>query len=138
MKFKISNELLEDEKKIREEVFMREQGFTNEFDAIDDAATHIVLYKDGEPAGCCRVFPDRAAGAYHFGRLAVRKAYRGKEMGRDLMEKAMEYLSSIGGKRIILSAQVQAKGFYMNFGFKPEGEEYLDEHCPHIRMVKEL
>ena len=25
-----------------------------------------------------------------------------------------------------------------NYGFMEEGEEYLDEHCPHIHMVKEL
>jgi predicted GNAT family N-acyltransferase len=54
------------------------------------------------------------------------------------MEKAIEYLSSIGASYISLSAQVQAKGFYANFGFMEEGEEYLDEHCPHIHMVKEL
>ena len=51
MEFKISNELTKDEMFIREEVFMQEQGFKNEFDDIDDSATHIVLYDDGSPVG---------------------------------------------------------------------------------------
>ena len=138
MEFKIINELTKDEMSIREEVFMQEQGFKNEFDDIDDSATHIVLYDDGSPVGCCRVYPDEAVGRFIFGRLAVRKKYRGQDIGRKIMEKAIEYLSSIGASYISLSAQVQAKGFYANFGFRDEGEEYLDEHCPHIHMVKEL
>ena len=138
MEFKIINELTKDEMSIREEVFMQEQGFKNEFDDIDDSATHIVLYDDGSPVGCCRVYPDEAVGRFIFGRLAVRKKYRGQDIGRKIMEKAIEYLSSIGASYISLSAQVQAKGFYANFGFMEEGEEYLDEHCPHIHMVKEL
>ena len=138
MEFKIINELTKDEMSIREEVFMQEQGFKNEFDDIDDSATHIVLYDDGSPVGCCRVYPDEAVGRFIFGRLYVRKKYRGQDIGRKIMEKAIEYLSSIGASYISLSAQVQAKGFYANFGFREEGEEYLDEHCPHIHMVKEL
>ena len=138
MDFKISNELTKDEILIREEVFMQEQGFKNEFDDIDDIATHIVLYDNSSPVGCCRVYPDEAVGGFIFGRLAVRKKYRGQDIGRKVMEKAIEYLSSIGAFHISLSAQVQAKGFYANFGFREEGEEYLDEHCPHIHMVKEL
>lgn len=77
-------------------------------------------------------------GEYILGRLAVRKQYRGKAMGQRIMEKAMDYMRTIGVKRITLSSQVQAKGFYETFGFIAEGEEYLDEHCPHIHMVKEL
>ena len=139
MYFKINNELSKDAMLIREEVFMQEQGFKNEFDDIDDICTHIVLYDDNNsPVGCCRVYPDEAVGRFIFGRLAVRKKYRGQDMGRKIMEKAIEYLSSIGASYISLSAQVQAKGFYANFGFIEEGAEYLDEHCPHIHMVKEL
>lgn len=111
MEFKIINELTKDEMSIREEVFMQEQGFKNEFDDVDDSATHIVLYDDGSPVGCCRVYPDEAVGGFIFGRLAVRKKYRGQDIGRKIMEKAIEYLSSIGASYISLSAQVQAKGF---------------------------
>jgi predicted GNAT family N-acyltransferase len=39
---------------------------------------------------------------------------------------------------VSLSAQVQAMGFYERQGHRPEGEEYYDEHCPHIAMRKKL
>lgn len=85
MEFKIINELTKDEMSIREEVFMQEQSFKNEFDDIDDSATHIVLYDDGSPVGCCRVYPDEAVGGFIFGRLAVKKIswarYRKKNYG---------------------------------------------------------
>ena len=93
MEFKIINELTKDEMSIREEVFMQEQGFKNEFDDIDDISTHIVLYDDNNsPVGCCRVYPDEAVGRFIFGRLAVRKTYRGQDMGRKIMEKAIHHV----------------------------------------------
>lgn len=36
--------LPEDAKRIREAVFMKEQGFKNEFDDIDLLALHLILY----------------------------------------------------------------------------------------------
>lgn len=37
----------------------------------------------------------------------------------------------------VLSAQVQAQGFYEKLGYVASGEPYLDEHCPHIHMEKQ-
>jgi len=38
------NYLSEDVIRIRQTVFMEEQGFQNEFDEVDKTATHIVMY----------------------------------------------------------------------------------------------
>ena len=45
---------------VRRAVFMDEQGYESEFDAIDEAQTciHVTLYVDGELTGCSRVFPE--------------------------------------------------------------------------------
>ena len=43
-----------------------------------------------------------------------------------------------GFKTCSLSAQVQAKPFYESLGYRAEGEEYLDEGCPHVMMRKVL
>ena len=53
---------------VRRVVFMDEQGYENEFDAIDEDPNciHVTLYVGGELAGCSRVFPEeleRAADA---------------------------------------------------------------------------
>lgn len=93
MDFKISNELTKDEMLIREEVFMQEQGFKNEFDDIDDIATHIVLYDDNSSVGCCRVYPDETAGRFIFGRLAVKKNIVGKIWGEKLWKRQSSILA---------------------------------------------
>jgi len=45
---------------VRRVIFMDEQGYENEFDAIDEDPNciHVTLYVDGELAGCSRVFPE--------------------------------------------------------------------------------
>ena len=53
-------------KMIREEVFMREQGFRHEFDEIDAKAVCLVLYEESKPMACGRYFP----GLTHRGKLA--------------------------------------------------------------------
>ena len=56
MIFKTFDRLCDDAKKIRTEVFVNEQGFSVEFDEIDDVAVHIVGYDEGKPAAVCRYY----------------------------------------------------------------------------------
>lgn len=123
---------------IRREVFMREQGFTNEFDQIDAIATHLVLYHQGQPAGVCRFFPASQPGVWDFGRLAVKRQYRDKHFGSLLLEEAEEQVRRLGGKKLTLMAQIRVQRFYEKNGYKPVGEPCSDEGCPHIWMEKEL
>ena len=44
--------LSQDARIIRQEVFVEEQGFHHEFDEIDSRAWHLVLYENGQAAGC--------------------------------------------------------------------------------------
>ncbi len=44
----------------------------------------------------------------------------------------------MGYHEVELSAQTQACEFYLKNGYKKYGEEYLDEHCPHIHMRKKV
>lgn len=58
----------------QEEVFVKEQGFQNEFDDIDDFATHICIYEDGKALGCVRFYVENDK--MRIGRLAVLKQAR--------------------------------------------------------------
>lgn len=127
---------LPDAKTIRQAVFVEEQGFVVEFDDIDDKAHHVVIYDGESPIATGRTYQD--GDTYIIGRVAVVKAFRGNQIGKLVMEELEKIIIALGVKKIALSAQVQAKGFYENLGYKPEGEEYLDEHCPHIKMIKSL
>ena len=138
MIIQILNHITDEIKQIRIDVFMKEQGFEDEFDEIDEIAKFVLLYIDGKPAGTCRYFPSNEKGDAHIGRMAVRKLYRGQHLGTKIMMAAENGIRRDGFKTCSLSAQVQAKPFYESLGYKIEGEEYLDEGCPHVMMRKVL
>ena len=130
--------LPDDSKKIRIAVFVEEQKFTDEFDSIDPISTHIVAYIGSEPVGTCRIFCTNENETYHVGRLAVLKEARGSNVGKFLMNAAETEIQKLGGNKVILSAQMRVRGFYEKLGYTSSGEVYLDQHCPHINMIKLL
>ena len=54
MIIQILDHITDEIKQIRIDVFMKEQGFEDEFDEIDDIAKFVLLSIDGKPAGTCR------------------------------------------------------------------------------------
>ncbi len=135
---RIYNEFPREAKTVREEVFIYEQGFSYDYDEIDDIATHIVMFDNDTPIGTCRVFESENIGVYVLGRLAVKNEYRGRGIGSMLVESAKKYATKIGGKSLNLHSQLQAKGFYSKLGFAEYGEIEYEEDCPHIWMKIEI
>lgn len=135
---KIYDYLPEEAKNIRFKVFVDEQGFQNELDETDKTALHFVLYVDGTAAGTGRMFTENGGKSYHLGRIAVLPEYRGLHLGSDIVDAMCEKAKKLGAKRCELSAQCRAKEFYRKSGFCEQGDVYLDEHCPHIFMVKDI
>ena len=131
-----SDEMVKQCYALREEVFVREQGFREEFDDVDVTAHHLLVTEQGAPVAAARIFPDEAG--YHVGRICVRKDRRGEGLGRLLLAEAERFCRELGGKRLALGAQLRAAGFYEACGFRRVGEEFLYEYCPHIMMVKDL
>lgn len=122
---------------IRKRVFIDEQGFKNEFDEIDKIAYHAVIYVKGKYAAAGRLFGDENKNA-HIGRIAVLKDFRGKNLGRLIIDILEKKAAELNFTNIELSAQIHVMDFYSKLGYSPVGEEYLDEGCPHIKMVKKL
>ena len=139
MHIKTYNFLPDDARKIREIVFMDEQGFQYEFDDVDGWATHFVLYDaNGLPIATCRIFAGKEQGTFILGRLAVIKAYRGRNLGVRMLEEAESTIRQLGGKAILLHAQCRATAFYGKSGYTAFGEIDDEEGCPHVWMRKEL
>lgn len=132
------NYLPEAARKIRIEVFVKEQGFTEEFDEIDGIAKHLVMYDGEKPISTCRFYFDSKKQSFIIGRIAVVKEGRGKNIGAGMLSAAEGIIRRDGGKSVTLSVQVQASGFYEKQGYKKQGLVYLDEDCPHICMKKNL
>lgn len=123
---------------IREAVFMEEQGFHDEFDATDSTAYHCVLWVDGEAAACGRLFTGEGSGEWHLGRVAVMKPYRAMHLGSRMVTALEEKARSLGGKKMVLSAQCRVQPFYEKLGYRTVGDVYFDEYCEHISMEKRL
>jgi len=138
METKIYNQLPDEAKEIRFEVFVKEQGFEEEFDDIDKTATHIILFDGSHPVGVCRVFTDPESGRVMIGRVAVRKAFRGRGLGADIIKAAEEYAAENGVNEIWIHSQERAAGFYSTLGYEDTGIHDVEEGCPHILMKKAL
>lgn len=123
---------------IRETVFVREQGFAEEFDTQDSASTHILLFAGETPCATCRLFAGDAPGEVHIGRVAVYKEMRKSGAGCAVMQAAEACAKQKGFTRAVLSAQVQARPFYEKCGYTAAGGVYPDQGCPHIDMFKDL
>ncbi|MGL4230886.1 MAG: tRNA adenosine(34) deaminase TadA [Casimicrobium sp.] len=122
-------------KAIRFEVFVEEQKVPaeEEVDRHDPVSIHAIAWVDGVAAACGRLLPDG-----HIGRMAVRKPFRGKNIGAAVLENLIERARQRGDREVVLSAQTHAIGFYEKYGFAAYGPEYLDCDIPHRDMKRVL
>ena len=138
MDYKFYSELPKDAKKIREEVFIIEQGFKNEFDEIDIMSIHLVIYIKTIPVATARLYQRDKSNEYVIGRVAVLSEYRKEKLGTKLLELLENKALELGAKKISLSAQYKIKSFYEKQNYKSISDVYYEEHCKHIKMEKEL
>lgn len=121
---------------IRRAVFIDEQGVPEalEWDEYDAVSTHwLALAGDGSPIGCARLLPDG-----HLGRMAVLPAWRGRGIGRALLDAVLHAARMRGERWLRLSAQTHAAGFYACAGFVVDGPVYEEAGILHVAMQKTL
>lgn len=148
---------------VRRAVFMEEQGYENEFEAIDDdaACVHVALYVDDEPAGCARIFPEelertlnpevpqspactldegvRVGQTYVLGRVAVVPEMRRRGLARELISACEGAARKAGAQVVKLHAQEYVRDLYAAAGYEQISEvDYEDEGQPHLWMAKRL
>ena len=121
---------------IRETVFIVEQAVPVEleWDGLDPLCAHVLAWNaSGEAIGTARM---QRTGA--IGRMAVVKSWRGRRVGRAILQELLNLAAKQGLSRVTLSAQTHAVGFYEQAGFHVVGELFIDAGIPHRKMVKEL
>ena len=125
------DELKNDAKLIREQVFIQEQQIAveDEWDAEDAVSVHFVVYDQDQPIATARLLKNNSVG-----RVAVLKSHRGLGIGKLLMQQITQQAKHQQREFLKLSSQVHAIQFYAGLGFKVEGEQYLDCGIPHIDM----
>lgn len=122
---------------LRSEVFVVEQDCVyQDVDGKDANAVHVFLEADNAVAAYCRLF----APGYYFenssiGRVVIGKEYRDRKWGHAMMKVAIEAIKAIWQvSAITISAQLYLKKFYESHGFVQDGDQYLEDGIPHIRM----
>ena len=85
---------------IRNEVFVDEQGFQEEFDTDDGISTHLVGFINGKSVATARIIP-QDNGQFIIGRVAVRKSHRNLGLGAKIIAEAEKVIASLNGKVII-------------------------------------
>ncbi len=123
---------------LRRAVFVGEQGVSvaEEVDGRDGKALHLVAIADGELVGTCRLLVDGER--VKLGRMAVAAAARRRGVGLALLRAADAHARRLGGRRIVLGAQTQARSLYERAGYRAFGETFLDAGLEHVRMEKPL
>ena len=123
---------------LRSEIFVVEQEcLFLDLDDIDQSALHVLGWEGSELAAYARIFgPGEYFKEVSIGRVAVRERFRGMGLGIQVMKESLKAAKhQFGPVNIALSAQKYLKHFYTELGFLTEGEEYLEDGIPHIRMV---
>jgi len=127
--------------KLRSEVFVVEQRSAyQDVDDKDLVAHHFLMLQDEELAGYCRILPPKVSYKEPaIGRVVVNKGFRGKDLGKLLMKQAIDETKKLfPNQNIVISAQLYLLKFYTELGFTEEGENYLEDDIPHIKMRLKL
>lgn len=124
--------------RLRREVFCDEQGVTleDELDGRDEEAVHLVVLAGRRLVGTCRLLVE--GDTVSLGRMAVARAARGRGVAGALLAEADVRARELGGRRIVLAAQVEAQGVYARAGYVPYGNVFLDAGIDHVMMAKKL
>jgi ElaA protein len=121
--------------RLRSEVFVVEQECAYlDIDGRDTepATRHIWVAQAGTPVAYLRVLGEHDGGM-RIGRVVVAKVARGAGVAGRLMEAA---LAVVGARPSVLDAQAHLADFYARFGYKVNGDTFVEDGIPHVPMAR--
>ena len=124
---------------LRCEVFVVEQECAyQDLDYKDQKAIHVLGKKEGKVVAYTRMFkPGDYFNNTSIGRVVVAQDARQYGYGKDIMIASLKEIEENFPKGTIeLSAQTYLTKFYRDLGFVEQGEGYLEDGIPHVRMAK--
>lgn len=135
----LSNDELYAILRLRSQVFVLEQYCIYlDPDNMDQNCFHLFIKNENKIVACARVVPpgleyEEAS----LGRLAVDPKYRDKGYAKELTQACVDLIiKEYPNSPIKIMAQVYLKSFYASFGFKVLGEEFREDHLPHVNMIR--
>jgi len=84
----------------------------------------------------CRLLPQGISfNEASIGRVLVNPEFRGQNLGRGLIEKALEVLKEDGEEAVTIEAQYYLRDFYASFGFVENSEPFYEDDIKHVNMI---
>lgn len=124
--------------RLRNEVFVVEQNCVfQDADNKDQECFHLMCWKEGFLAAYTRIVP---AGLIYketsIGRVVTSGKLRGSGLGRELMQKSIDYICKLfGSVPIKIGAQLYLKHFYEELSFIQSSDIYIEDGIEHIEMT---
>jgi len=124
---------------IREEVFTIGQRIPAdiEVDEFEESSTHFLTTIDGIPAGTGRL---RIKSPYiKFERIATLNQFRGRGVGRHLMEYMLEYaLLNFDKLTPYMHSNIDTVAFYEKLGWMKSGDIFTESNIPLQAMIYKI
>jgi ElaA protein len=120
---------------LRESVFVVEQECAYaELDGrdLEPGTRHVWAADESGPIGYLRVLDD--GDHARIGRVLVARAHRGHGLSAELMRAALDL---VGQRPSVLDAQSPLAGWYETFGYRPDGDEFVEDGIPHVPMRRD-
>ncbi len=124
-----------DARVVRKNVFVKEFGSKDEFDIIDTAAFHIVVYKDCKPVATARAFC-YDDDMYAIERLCVLQEYRGSGIAAILLSELEQFISTIYSGTLKLIADLESYEYFEKYGYIRSGYPYVTERGVMVCLEK--
>ncbi|MBR2647343.1 MAG: GNAT family N-acetyltransferase [Sediminibacterium sp.] len=124
--------------KLRNEVFVVEQNcIFQDADGKDLDAFHLFIYEENRLLAYARLMPPGLGyEEMSIGRIVSSPAARGMGIGRVLVAESIKACKQLFGEGPIrIGAQYYLLNFYRSFGFREEGEIYLEDGIEHVEML---
>ncbi len=120
---------------IRREVFITEQNVPAdiEYDGFEDEAMHFIGLVNGQAVGAGRLTIHEDMQKVE--RIAILKDYRGLGLGKLMVKAILDECEKRPDIPIGGHAQLTARDFYIELGFKPVGDVFLEAGIEHIKML---
>jgi ElaA protein len=125
--------------KLRSEVFVVEQNCVyQDMDSKDLVAHHLMVDKNGLVAYARLLPPGVSYPEMSIGRIVTSQSVRGTGAGKWLVQRSIEQCFKLFGKGAIrIGAQLYARKFYEQLGFKQSSDVYDEDGIEHIEMVRQ-
>lgn len=124
---------------VRETVLRHPLGlrFTEEDKEAEKSHIHIAAFIEEKLRAACVLVP-RGKTRIKMQRVAVDEAWRGKQIGSELLLFCERHCTKLGYDEIFCHARDTAIPFYEKHGFKTIGAPFIEQTIPHQKMSKIL